>query len=79
VKTVTVDDRKRVRVPNAKPGQVFAFEPKEDGTVVLVPVKADQKEAFPRGSLLKYFTPEKNAEELALMAGCVQGPLESQD
>ncbi len=32
--------------------------------------------AFPPGSLLKYFTREKNAEELALLAGCVTEPEE---
>jgi len=31
-------------------------------------------EMFPRGSLLKYFTPERNAEELQLLKGCVLGP-----
>ena len=32
------------------------------------------KEAFPRGSLLKYFTPERDKEELAILSGCVKGP-----
>ena len=32
------------------------------------------KEAFPRGSLLKYFTPERDQEELAILSGCVKGP-----
>jgi hypothetical protein len=38
VKTLTVDDRQRVRLPKAKPGQVFAYEPNSDGTIKLVPV-----------------------------------------
>ena len=37
--TVTVDDRKRVRLPSAKPGQVFALE-SSDGAILLTPVKA---------------------------------------
>jgi bifunctional DNA-binding transcriptional regulator/antitoxin component of YhaV-PrlF toxin-antitoxin module len=32
------------------------------------------KEAFPPGSLLEYFTPERGREELAILSGCVQGP-----
>jgi hypothetical protein len=32
------------------------------------------KEAFPRGSLLKYFTPERDRDELAILSGCVKGP-----
>ena len=34
------------------------------------------KEAFPRGSLLRYLTPERDKEQLAILSGCVQGPLE---
>ncbi len=32
------------------------------------------KEAFPPGSLLKYFTPERDKEEIAILSGCVKGP-----
>ena len=32
------------------------------------------KEAFPPGSLLKYFTPERDKDELAILSGCVKGP-----
>ena len=38
MKTLTVDDRQRVRLPEAKAGQVFAYEPNSDGTIKLVPV-----------------------------------------
>lgn len=72
--TLTVDDYKRVRIPDAKPRQKFAYTREGDGTVILVPVKVERKELFPPGSLLKYFTPEKNKEELEILAGCVQGP-----
>jgi hypothetical protein len=45
VKTLTVDDRRRIRLPQVKPGQVFAYEPNSDGTIKLVPVipKAGQR------------------------------------
>ena len=32
------------------------------------------REAFPRGSLLKYLTPERDKEQLAILSACVQGP-----
>jgi hypothetical protein len=38
MKTLTVDDRQRIRLPKAKPGAVFAYEPNLDGTIKLVPV-----------------------------------------
>ena len=73
--TVTADDRKRVRIPDAKPGQVFAYESTEDGSVTLTPVKPQQrKERFPRGSLLKYITPERNRELEQIFKGCAKGP-----
>ena len=37
-------------------------------------VKAEAKEPFPRGSLTKYLTPERDKEESAILKGCVQGP-----
>jgi bifunctional DNA-binding transcriptional regulator/antitoxin component of YhaV-PrlF toxin-antitoxin module len=37
-------------------------------------VARKSKEAFPPGSLLKYFTPERDEEELAILSGCVKGP-----
>jgi len=70
MKTVTVDDQKRVRIPDAKPRQVFAYINNGDGTFTLTLVKAEAREPFPRGSLLKYFTADKNQEELALLSGC---------
>ena len=38
MKTLTVDDRQRIRLPQAKSGQVFAYEPNVDGTIKLVPM-----------------------------------------
>jgi len=64
------DSRKRVRLPDAKPGQLYDYQNHGDGTITLTVVKAERKQPFPPGSLLKYFTPKKNAEEVALLAGC---------
>ena len=41
-------------------------------------VAGKTKEVFPRGSLLKYLTPERDKEQLTILSGCVQGPVESQ-
>jgi antitoxin component of MazEF toxin-antitoxin module len=40
-------------------------------------VRQKPKEAFPRGSLLKYLTAERDKEQLAILSGCVQGRAES--
>jgi hypothetical protein len=40
------------------------------GTLPLRLAKAEKSEPFPPESLWKYFTPEKNKEELALLSGC---------
>ena len=74
MKTLTVDDSRRIRIPDAEPRQVFAYTQNGDGSITLVPVKAKRKEMFPRGSLLKYMTAERDAEQLAILSGCVQGP-----
>ena len=74
MKTLTADSAKRVRIPDAKPGQVFAYENGSDGIIRLTPVKAERKERFPKGSLLKYFNKEKDREEAEIFEGCVKGP-----
>lgn len=74
MKTLTVDDYQRVRLPNAKPRSKFAYDEAADGTITLVVVKAEAQEAFPPGSLAKFFTAERNKEELAILKGCAQGP-----
>jgi hypothetical protein len=70
MKTLKVDTHKRVRIADLKPGQVLAYTNNRDDTFTLTLIKMEPKPAFPQGSLLKYFTPEKNKEELALLAGC---------
>jgi len=70
VKTLTVDAHKRIRLLDAEPHQVFAYENTGDGRLVLTKVKAEAAEPFPPGSLAKYVTPARDAEMLALLKGC---------
>ncbi len=74
MKALTVDDQKRIRIPDAKPRQVFAYENHGNGTITLTEVKAERKERFPRGSLVKYLTPQRDREQLEILKGCVQEP-----
>jgi hypothetical protein len=74
MKTLTVDDQKRIRIPDAKPRQVFAYENHGNGTITLTEVRAERKDRFPRGSLLKYLTPQRDREQLRILDGCLQGP-----
>jgi hypothetical protein len=67
MKTLVVDAKNRIRLPHAQPRQVFAYEPEADGVIRLLPVKVETEEPFPRGSLVKFLTPEHNAE-IALLA-----------
>ncbi len=76
MKTLTVDDQKRIRIPDAKPRTVFAYENHGNGTITLTQVKAEARQRFPEGSLAKYVTRESNKEMLEILKGCVQGPLE---
>lgn len=76
MKTLTVDAHKRIRIPDAKPHSVFAYENHGDGTLTLTEVKAEAKEPFPPGSLKKYVTKERDREMLALLQGTVQEPAE---
>ena len=69
MKTLKVDARKRVRLPDARPLQVFSYQKNGDGSLTLRPLK-DTAEPFPKGSLLKYITNSRNKEQLALLKGC---------
>ena len=69
--TLIVDSKKRVRLPDAEPNQVFAYERRGDGQLLLTRlIKQKPTEGFPRGSLKKYFTRAKAEEEMALLKGC---------
>ncbi len=68
--TVTADKYKRVRLPDAKPQQVFAYANTGEN-ITLTPIKTEHKPRFPKGSLVKYLTPERDQEQLAILSGCV--------
>lgn len=70
MKTVKVDSSRRVRIADAKPRQVFAYENNGQGTITLTIVKGGRKEPFPPGSLKKYVTRESDEEMLNLLKGC---------
>src|SRR2546427_11140308 len=70
MKTLTVDDQRRIRLPDVKPKQIFAYENYGDGTIILTEIKAQASEAFLPGSLKKYVTPERNEELLEIFKGC---------
>jgi hypothetical protein len=69
VKTLTVDDDKRICIPDAEPRQVFVYENLGGGRLTLTLLKAEAEEPFPKGSLLKYLTEESNTELSALAKG----------
>src|SRR2546430_1169887 len=56
-------------------GRFFTYINNGDGSYTLTPIQPETKERFPRGSLLKYFTPEKDKEETQILAACVQYPI----
>ncbi|TAL01255.1 MAG: hypothetical protein EPO07_08620 [Verrucomicrobia bacterium] len=74
MKTLMVDNYRRVRLPNAKPRTKLAFEDHGDGTMTLTVIKAVVAEPFPRGSLLRYLTPQRDKKQLAMLEGCLQTP-----
>ena len=75
MQTLRADSKQRIRIPEIKAGQVFTRQLNADGSVLLVPVNEPRKPAFPRGSLVKYLTPERDKEQLAILSGCVPAPL----
>ena len=52
MKTLTADDQKRVRLPDAQPRQKFAYEHNEDGSIRLIPVVI-QEPALPKAKLVR--------------------------
>jgi len=70
VKILTTDAHKRIRIPDARPRQVFAYENTGDGRRILTEIKAESAEPFPPGSLRHYVTPERDAEMLDVLKGC---------
>jgi hypothetical protein len=76
MKTLTVDDQKRIRIPDARPRTKFAYENHGNGKITLTEVRAEPREPFPKGSLLQHITPARDREQLALLKG---GSLEIPD
>jgi hypothetical protein len=70
MKTLTVDDHKRIRIPDARPRQVFAYTNNGDGSLTLILVNAEAREPFPRGSLARYITSGRDKHQLSLLTGC---------
>ena len=75
MKTLTVDAHKRIRIPDARPRQVFAYENHGDGTLVLTEVKAQTREPFPPDYDFG-LTDESNRELAALAKGSSLQPPE---
>ena len=70
MKTLKVDPQKRIRIPDAIPGQVFACENKGNGSLTLTIVRIETDEPFPRGSLTRHLTADRDKEQLGLLKGC---------
>jgi hypothetical protein len=68
-----VDSKKRLVIPQAKPGQYLSITDNGDGSTTLTPVKPDTKEPFPPGSLLKYMTKERDADMTAIAKATIIG------
>lgn len=82
IRTTVVSKKRRVTLPmdiceaaglKANDEVEWRFEGGEIRGHKLAPPD-DSQEAFPPGSLLEYFTPERDKEELAILSSCVQGP-----
>ena len=52
METVKADNYKRVRLPDAKPGQVFVYVDNGNGSITLTPVKPGETES-PKFKLVK--------------------------
>jgi hypothetical protein len=68
VKTLTVDDYKRIRIPDVKPRTKFAYENHGDGILTLTEVRAEAREPFPPDYDFG-ITPARNRELLELSKG----------
>jgi bifunctional DNA-binding transcriptional regulator/antitoxin component of YhaV-PrlF toxin-antitoxin module len=78
-----VDEKRRTTLPQSvfdaaglKPNDQIDWRV-EEGEIRGRKIGASEsKEAFPPGSLLQYLTPDRDQEQLAILSGCVQGPIE---
>ncbi len=84
VSTAVIDKKNRMTLPDSvcsaaglKPNDQIEWRV-EEGEIrgrKLVPQKS--KDGFPRGSLVKYLTPKRDKEQLAILTACVKGPTDS--
>jgi hypothetical protein len=74
--TLKVDAKRRIRLPEAMPEQVYIWEKDPAGRFILTLVKPEPKEAFPPGSLDQFINPARDREQLALLKGCTLEPQE---
>ncbi|MCO5050951.1 MAG: hypothetical protein M9920_01430 [Verrucomicrobiae bacterium] len=74
MKTLTVDDYQRVRLPLARPRSKFAYEEAADGRITLTPVKTAAEEPFPPGSLTQFLTAARDQEQLDRLSATVTTP-----
>jgi len=51
--TVTADDRKRVMLPDARPGELFDYSRDAEGRIILRRMKPDPETKLPRKQLVK--------------------------
>jgi hypothetical protein len=61
MKTTKVDDRHRIRIPDLKPGQVFAWEDNGKGQITLLEVQPKAKEVH-KTTILDGLIPPTKAE-----------------
>ena len=66
--TLKADNRRRVQLPDAKPGDVFEYKNSGQGSVTLTVVKAVVQEPFPPDYDFG-LTPARNKELLELAKG----------
>lgn len=77
-----IDKKRRMTLPGSiceavglKPNDQVEWRVEEGEIRGRKLVAQEPKEAFPRGSLLKYLTPARDKEQLALLSSCVQEPV----
>ncbi len=79
-----IDKKRRTTLPESicdaiglKPNDLVEWRIEEGelrGRKLVIQV---HKEAFPRGSLRKHLTSARDQEQLAILSGCVTGPISS--
>lgn len=66
MKILTVDAHKRIRIPDARPRQAFAYEDHGNGSFTLTEVRATTREPFPPD--YDFGVTDESNRELAVLA-----------